>query len=456
MRSVLVAIAAAAVLVAATCAFAQDKPAEPAPVPKAEEKKPAEAAPAAKPAGGEDREDWGVPGVAPAPVVKPEEKKPVEAAPTPVVKPEEKKPAEAAPAAPPAPVVKPEDKKPAETPTPVVKPEEKKPAEVAPAVLPAPPKPEPAPAAAEGVTPLPGAEGVKVEVEPLKAPEAEKKPIYGGSTIAYTNTTGVNPDIPYYAMSVKLLPKLNITDEFAISARLDLIKELTNGISTTAKRETQFGDLRLELVHTNLYKEKHSGIQFSGLARVTFPTSKASQFATLRLSSMADLGIGRTFFDDKLSVGYDFRFYKYFHEYTTAEYVESSGGTYTDASGRELNVRVLDGKYLDTGEINPDYQMAHIFAASYAFTEKLSAIVYFWVINARTYEPTGGGPRGHRDSIDFNVEIDYAITKWLMVDVGIDTLQPQLTPDSTYPGNPFYRNTASNFTSVYFDIAVSL
>jgi hypothetical protein len=171
---------------------------------------------------------------------------------------------------------------------------------------------------------------------------------------------------------------------------------------------------------------------------------------------MADLGIGRTFFGDKLSVGYDFRFYKFFHKYTTAEYVESSGGTYTDESGRELNVRVLDDKYLDTGELNPDYQMAHIFAASYAFTEKLTAIVYFWVINARTYEPTGGGPRGHRDSIDFNVEVDYAITKWFMVDVGLDTLQPQLTPDSTYPANPFYRNTASNFTSVYFDIAVSL
>lgn len=321
---------------------------------------------------------------------------------------------------------------------------------------------KPASAGGEPVSPAEGG-GVKATVE--KKEESvegvqhvgghtfftEEKSWYAGSSVVYNNTTGINPDLPFYTMGLKLSPKFNVTNEFFLSGLFSMVKEITNGNANTAKRETQFGDTRLEFIHTNLYKEKYSGIQFSGLFRLQFPTSKASQYATLRLGTMADLGVGRTFFGDKLSIGYDFRFYKFFHKYTSPEFAPSAGGTWNG-----MNVRVLEDEYRNTGDLNADYQFAHVFAASYAFTEKLSAVVYFWVINGKSYEPTGGGPRGNRDSLDFNVELAYLITKWLVVDVGFDTSQPQLQPDSTYPENPFWRNTAANFTTVYFDIGFVL
>ena len=420
MRNLVLALVAVAVLCAAAAAFAQDKPAEP---PKEQPK--AEAAPA------------------PAPVAKPEEKQ----------------------AEPPAPVAKPEEKKP--EPAPVAKPDtqvgagEKKP-EAAPAVPTTPPVPEKPVTAGEPAKPAEG-EGVKATVEKKEEKVegtqhiggqtyyTEGRTWYSGSSVGYNNTTGINPDQPYYTMSLKLSPKVNITDEFLITGLFSISKEITNGNTNTAKRETQFGDTRIELVHTNLFKEKYSGIQFSGLLRFQLPTSKASQFATLRLATMADLGVGRSFFGDKLSVGYDFRFYKFFHKYTSPEYGPSAGGTWNG-----LDIRVVDGEYRNSGELNVDYQFAHVFAASYAFTEKLSAIVYFWIINGKTYEPTGGGPRGNRDSLDFNFELDYMVTKWFVVDAGFDTSQPQLMPDSTYPTDPFWRNTASNFTTVYFDLGFIL
>ena len=472
MIKLVFAFAAVAVVGTAAIAFAQDKPAEPATPQGAA--KPSTVPDSGKGAPGEPVKETDKAKPDNAPVKKPEEAQttPAPATPAPAPNAQGREAATDKDANPPTPGIsraKPGtqadavDKKPAED-KPTAKPplEPVKPAAVSPA---APEKP-----AATGGEPTKTGEGEGVKATIEKKEEkaegvqhiggqtfyTEERTWYSGSTAVYTNTTGINPDQPFYTMSLKLLPKVNITDEFVITGRFDLIKEITNGVVNTAKRETQFGDARIEFVHTNLYKEKYSGIQFSGLLRLQLPTSKASQFATLRLGTMADLGVARTFFNDKLSIGYDFRFYKFFHKYTTSEFEAGKGGTYTDANGQVLDIYVPQGEYLNTGELNLDYQFAHIFAVSYAFTEKLSAIGYFWIINGVTYEPTGGGPRGNRDSLDFNVELDYMITKWFVVDAGFDTSQPQLTPDSTYPSNPVWRNTADNFTTVYFEIGFVL
>ncbi|MCX7959434.1 MAG: hypothetical protein N3B13_10340 [Deltaproteobacteria bacterium] len=284
-----------------------------------------------------------------------------------------------------------------------------------------------------------------------------KKEFFTGSVVGFGNSFGINPDNPLSTLSMKLLPKLNLpwTDFFVISGRIDISKEVTNSDSTSYQYETQLSDARIEFVFPELYREKFTDIAFSGVFRTSFPTSKASQYATLRWGNMIDLGISRGFFGEKgkpetqkVFLGYDFRFYKNWHKYTTSQVEESSGGYY-----KQYPLRVKTADYLNTGSTNLEYQVAHIFSGSVSITEKLTFVGYFWVINGWAYELYSGGKRGTRDSIDFNIELDYQVYKWLMVDFGLDTFQPQLLPNSTYTNNPFWRNTYDNYTTLYFDVS---
>jgi len=294
----------------------------------------------------------------------------------------------------------------------------------------------------------------------INSEQKPKKEFFTGSTIGFGNSFGINPDNPLSTLSIKLLPKINLpwTDFLYISGRIDISKEVTNSDSTTYQYETQLSDARLELVFPELYKEKFTDISLSGTFRTTFPTSKASQYSTLRWGNMIDLGISRGFFGEKgkpetqkVFLGYDFRFYKNWHEYTTSETEESSGGYY-----KNYPLRVKAADYLNTGSTNLEYQIAHIFTGSVNITERLSFIGYFWVIDGWAYELTSGGARGTRDSIDLNVEVDYKVFDWMVVDFGLDTFQPQLLPNSTYTNNPFWRNTYDNYTTLYFDVSFTL
>ncbi|MCX7943509.1 MAG: hypothetical protein N2746_03255 [Deltaproteobacteria bacterium] len=283
-----------------------------------------------------------------------------------------------------------------------------------------------------------------------------KKEFFTGSAISFGNSFGINPDNPLSTLSMKLLPKLNLpwTEFFYISGRIDISKEVTNSDTTSYQYETQLSDGRIEFVFPELYREKFTDFVFSGLFRTSFPTSKVSQYATLRWGNMIDVGISKGFFGEKgkpdtqkLFLGYDFRFYKNWHKYTTSQTEESSGGYY-----KQYPLRVKAADYLNTGVTNLEYQVAHIFSGSLAITEKLSFVCYFWVINGWAYELYSGGKRGTRDSIDFNVEFGYQVMKWLSVGFGLDTFQPQLLPNSTYTHNPFWRNTYENYTTLYFDV----
>ena len=294
----------------------------------------------------------------------------------------------------------------------------------------------------------------------ITSEQKPKKEFFTGSTIGFGNSFGINPDNPLSTLSIKLLPKINLpwTDFLYISGRIDISKEVTNSDTTTYQYETQLSDARLELVFPELYKEKFTDISLSGTFRTTFPTSKASQYSTLRWGNMIDLGISRGFFGEKgkpetqkVFLGYDFRFYKNWHKYTTSETEESSGGYY-----KNYPLRVKAADYLNTGSTNLEYQIAHIFTGSVNITERLSFIGYFWVIDGWAYELTSGGARGTRDSIDFNVEVDYKVFDWMVVDFGLDTFQPQLLPNSTYTNNPFWRNTYDNYTTLYFDVSFTL
>lgn len=290
--------------------------------------------------------------------------------------------------------------------------------------------------------------------------QATKKEFFTGSTVSFSNTFGINPDNPLSTLAMKILPKYNpsFTDFFAISGRIDISKEVTNSDSTTYQYETQLSDARLEFVFPELYKEKYTDISLSGFFRTTFPTSKASQYATLRWGNAIDIGISKGFLGEKgmpetqrLQMGYNFRFYKNWHKYTTSEVQESSGGYY-----KYYPLRVKEPDYLNTGSTNLEYQVAHIFSGSIMVTDKISFIGYFWVINGWAYEPYSGGERGRRDSIDFNIEVDYQVLRWMTVAFGVDTFQPQLLPNSTYTNNPFWRNTYDNYTTLYFDVSFTL
>lgn len=273
---------------------------------------------------------------------------------------------------------------------------------------------------------------------------------------------------PYYAMSYNFRPRWYFTDKIYVGFRISLEQELTNSDETTHYREPLWSDAFLDFVFSDILKDsKYTGITFTPGLRFVFPTSLASQARTQWLGVAPSVAIARTFDILKgLTLMYQFRFYKYFNEYTTAKTDSPVVQCIPGASGD-------CGRFINSGERNPSWKFDNLLELSLNIIDDLYFTMDVIFINQILYpvsevdicnelqvnvitQPGDCKVEGDkyntdmRASIWYIFEVGYSVLPWLSLALGTSTLNPQLTPSSEYRA-PFF----NRYTVVYFDITIT-
>jgi hypothetical protein len=165
-----------------------------------------------------------------------------------------------------------------------------------------PPTPPPATGFAEGgsLGAAPGAAKDQSQSLSLEDKRLASKNPFRGSTLTFdqsisTATIGVGNTpqsyMPVYQWWWSLRPRFYFTDHLVLSARFDFYKEFTNSDegqsgATTDYREDDFGDIWASLIYEQKLG-KAENTKVSGGARFLFPTSKASQAASIYVQAGA-------------------------------------------------------------------------------------------------------------------------------------------------------------------------
>ncbi|MFH1604820.1 MAG: hypothetical protein ABIH03_13030 [Pseudomonadota bacterium] len=268
-----------------------------------------------------------------------------------------------------------------------------------------------------------------------------------GFSLALTNTFGVNPDNPLYAIGLAPSVKYTFTSlNLTASADLEISKELTNADYTTLYREIVLSDTRLRLYKPDIYKHKPTGIALSGLLALSLPTSKFSQYETKRLGLTIGAGLMKQLYGFVLA--YRLRFGKAFHKYTTAEIKPENSVSLAVAEA----VRAREADLLNTGLTNIDLAVSNSFSIGYVFFEELVLSTDLAIVNAWAYKIADDIPRGERFAFTFNADLSYQPWDHLGFSVGWVNYTPQLRPDSQSYYNPFWVNHYNNYTTLYLNI----
>ena len=268
--------------------------------------------------------------------------------------------------------------------------------------------------------------------------------------ITLENTTGLMKENPLFQTSLMLSPKWTFNKRMYVSARLDIVGEWTTSDTATVMN---MSNLLFQFVANNIYTEKHTGIKFNGLARIYLPTSIESRRDNLVTAIGLQVGISKTFFK-KLTIGYSFRFTKYFH--TTED------RALDNEDDQFMGFVLQDPSQFTTGSMNNKFQLLHTFSLSLAITKKLSFGAYLMLINSRTYalpendgySAPGTTSSGERDLFWFITQVDYAFTKWFTASLGFSLYAPQLGPDGTLGFGEFFKNH-NNYATIFVDAIFS-
>jgi hypothetical protein len=107
------------------------------------------------------------------------------------------------------------------------------------------------------------------------------------------------------------------------------------------------GDLSISVTNPGIYRIPKANISINPSIRVTLPFSYQSQYATIITILQAAIGLNRTFFDGRLSVGYSFSATKFFNRSITPVIQAASGDL--------------------TGFVTPQYSAADVASNTAAF-----------------------------------------------------------------------------------------
>lgn len=248
-----------------------------------------------------------------------------------------------------------------------------------------------------------------------------------------------------------------------------------------------YSDVWLTLAVPGVYTVPVLGITLSPSIRGVIPASLQSRFHTMRFSLTPSLALSRSFWHDRISLGYSFAFTKYFHKYTTAGF--KNGEPLEDGSisnGLSVGNVELANWLLDpsrSGAIrgyNPNYSFLHVFSLGIAPVKKLSISVLYILSNTFAYAAqcmsnyngevtdlcangdvvaansgTGISRVGKRDAQGFWLAVGYQALDWLNVSASMVTYSPLRHPDNT-PRQPFISFDYNAFTMVSFGATVTL
>ena len=161
------------------------------------------------------------------------------------------------------------------------------------------------------------------------------------------------------------------------------------------KRRADYSDLWLTLRSPHVYTIPKIDVAVSPAFRVVLPTSLESQYQTLVMSITPTLAVSRTFWHDRIRLGYAFGFTKNFHRETSPELNPGSGGMATTEGGNLSDGPFgagLSNFYLDPsregtiGGYNVSYSYIHTISGGIQISDKWSFDVLYLVIDSFTYD----------------------------------------------------------------------
>ena len=234
-------------------------------------------------------------------------------------------------------------------------------------------------------------------------------------------------------------------------------------------RRADYSDTWLTLRNPRIYTLPKIGVYLNPAFRVILPTSIESQFQTLVMSLTPSVSAGRTFWHDKIRVGYGFGFTKNFHRYTSSQLSPQSGGAAATEGGNLSDGPYgagLSNFYLDPsrdgtiGGYNISYSLAHTISGGIQISDKWSFDVLYVIIDSFTYDHScatsnvavagaqydtcSAGDRvaassgailarpSHRDSQVFWATIGYQPIDWLGISLAWINWAPLQRLDSSY------------------------
>jgi hypothetical protein len=254
---------------------------------------------------------------------------------------------------------------------------------------------------------------------------------------------------------------------------------------TYRKYRAHFGDALLTLKNPKIVEIPYAKINVNPSITFSLPTSLESQFANLYLGVGAGLGVTRSFFDGKLTVGYSFGATKFFHQYNVPVYRTNPIGdgaitnNYDTQTGFSQGY-IGDPTYLgNSASFNSDYGFRHTFLADLAPTDKIGVTALYILIdtfknapehcdityNGQSYNicdstnAVAGVPvqfHGHPiPSQVIWITAGYQALDWLNVNIAYITWSPTRFPDNS-PRQPFFSADYNGFSSVSLGATISI
>ncbi len=270
---------------------------------------------------------------------------------------------------------------------------------------------------------------------------------------------------PTYTWLFRLYPRYYLTDQLSVRLKAGLGIEWTNADDTTTQREPRWEDIWLDLVYSPAYTERWSQISFSPSLRLVIPTSLEARAQSLYLGVGPGFGLKRSIrlpWHMSLDLSYGFRYIKNINRYRTVQFdaptIAACGGSGEGSCGQ----------FLHTGELVPSHDFLNSLQADLDITRKLKASVMVLFRNQLLYGVTPGtvalaggetvtvgeDPRnnvGQRAFIWYLIEASYEIHPVVTLGLAVSTLNPQLSPDSSYY-TPFF----NRYTEIGLNTTIAL
>jgi hypothetical protein len=154
-------------------------------------------------------------------------------------------------------------------------------------------------------------------------------------------------------------------------------------------------DLSFTIATPGIYKIPLADVRLNPSVRVTVPLSYQSRYASIITVLQAAIGAGRSFLNDKISVGYSFSFSKYFDRYATPQIqtttAPNAAGLVTNNYDNNAVTSNNAGFYANEanasppGGFNSSYGFSNVFNVGYQPIKKLSFSVTYVLSSSFSY-----------------------------------------------------------------------
>ncbi len=311
--------------------------------------------------------------------------------------------------------------------------------------------------------------GVTEEERLLQEAKSADKPFPVGVSGSLSQTIGggtftKDPYVrrPSVDLNMSVIPYWRIAPLMRLSASVGVSTTIVENYGSKNTRPNQWyvSDTSLSFSHAQIYKIPVVGIGIRGGVSLGFPSSPQSQYRSLIMSGMANLGFSRSV--GPVYFSYGFSFNKNFNRYTSPILDKSKVGD------RVILAHYLGNEQLTTdlvsvGGMNTSYGLSNSFLVSWNITGGLSLAVYYKLTHGWTYgdfkkdefsSDYADAGVGRRDSQTGVIDLSYSFNKYVSASLGVQTITAPKTADNKAAVFPFanFSSNWRNSTGIYLSV----